>query len=142
MVLCNEDCIPCCNYCAYVIYECDDYHGQEDLGVPVGCIKHIRFEKCVKDCNDFHCINANEGDMDMSVIKLAMTCPVCEEVIIQDGWCMDSTIPDKVVNLDMFAYQHFECENCGTNVYTGDVDSMYEYEEGHFDQCDEEYDNG
>lgn len=66
----------------------------------------------------------------MSVFKLAVTCPICDEIIISDGWHVDSTLPDGVVNLDSFACEHFECENCGTVVYTGDVECMYEYETG------------
>ena len=64
----------------------------------------------------------------MSRFKLAVTCPVCGEIIIQDGWCIDTTLPDNVVNLDFFACESFECEHCDTVVYTGDTDCMYEYE--------------
>ena len=66
----------------------------------------------------------------MSIFKLAVTCPVCGENIIQDDYHMDATLPDKVVNLDSFSCEHFECENCGTIVYTGDVDDICEYEGG------------
>lgn len=44
---------------------------------------------------------------------------------------VDFTVPDGVVNLDMFGCQCFECERCGTKVYTsGDISDMVEIEEG------------
>lgn len=71
----------------------------------------------------------------MSIFKLAVTCPVCEEVIIQDsGWHIDSTLPDGVINLNSFSCEQFTCNRCGTIVYTGDIECMCEYEEGHFDE--------
>jgi len=65
-----------------------------------------------------------------SKFRMAVTCPVCGETIKDDGWSIDFTQAEGVVTLDMFACQEFECERCGTVVYTGDVEQMYEYEEG------------
>lgn len=70
--------------------------------------------------------------------KMAVTCPVCGEIIVDDGWTVDFASPDGIVLLDLFECQEFECERCGTVVYTGDVDQMYEYEEGSEDESDDE----
>ena len=137
MVLCNDNCNPCCDYCVYVIYEVPDYYGQNDIGNRIGCIKHIEHDNNINCCDDFHCIDAEVKDgYNMSTFRLAVTCPVCDEVIIQNGWGIDSTLPDRVINLDSFACEQFDCHNCGTIVYTGDVDCMYEYEEGFVNEDD------
>lgn len=62
--------------------------------------------------------------------RMAVICPVCRETIRADGWTIDFTNPAGVVVLDLFACMEFECDCCGTVVYTGDVEQMYEYEEG------------
>lgn len=59
---------------------------------------------------------------------LAVTCPVCGKTIKDTGYSVDFTNEDGVVLLDMFANTDFECEECGTVVYTLDVESMYKYE--------------
>ena len=64
-----------------------------------------------------------------SKFRMAVTCPVCAATIKSDGWTVDFTNPEGVVLLDLFANEEFECERCGTIVYTGDTENMYEYEE-------------
>lgn len=71
--------------------------------------------------------------------RMAVTCPVCGGTIKADGWTIDFTQSEGVVLLDMFACEEFECEHCGTVVYTGDVEQMYEYEEGQ-ECCEEDED--
>jgi predicted RNA-binding Zn-ribbon protein involved in translation (DUF1610 family) len=65
---------------------------------------------------------------------MAVTCPLCGETIIDDGFVSDYSVEPKngipVVDLSLFSCHEFICENCGTKVYTGDEESMYEYEEG------------
>ena len=73
-----------------------------------------------------------------SKFRMAVTCPVCDETILSDGWTVDFTQPEGVVTLDMFACEEFECERCGTIVYTGDVEQMYEYEEHEIEGQDED----
>ena len=46
---------------------------------------------------------------------------------------MDFTTPNTdipIVSLGLFSQSTFKCEKCGTTVYIGDEDNMYEYEEG------------
>lgn len=76
-----------------------------------------------------------------SKFRMAVTCPVCGETIVSDGWTVDFVNKEGVVLLDLFANEEFECEHCGTAVYTGDVEQMYEYEEGYYaedEECEEE----
>ena len=77
-----------------------------------------------------------------SKFKMAVACPVCGEVIRSNGWTVDYTNPEGVVLLDLFECEEFECDRCGTVVYTGDVEQMYEYQEGNYgedDMDDEDY---
>ena len=67
----------------------------------------------------------------MARFRMAVECPSCEELIVAAGYCMDYTTPEDdipIVTLNLFAMQTFTCD-CGTQVYTGDDDCMYEYEE-------------
>lgn len=73
-----------------------------------------------------------------SKFRMAVTCPVCGNTIVSDGWTVDFTNKEGVVLLDLFADEEFECENCGTTVYTGDVEQMYEYDGGNRIVDDEE----
>lgn len=69
--------------------------------------------------------------------RMAVTCPVCGETIKASGWTIDFENQEGVVLLDLFACEEFNCDNCGTVVYTGDVDCMYEYEDGELDAYDD-----
>lgn len=73
-----------------------------------------------------------------SRFRMAVTCPVCGEVILSDGLTVDFTNSEGVVLLDLFACEEFECEQCGTIVYTGDVEQMYDYEEHEIEWQDED----
>lgn len=44
MVLCNKDCIPCCDFCLYSIHEKILIDGKVTNGAPVGCFKHPDIE--------------------------------------------------------------------------------------------------
>lgn len=65
----------------------------------------------------------------MSKFILAVHCPVCDNVIKDSGYTLDFTTDDNVVTLDNFACTHFHCDNCGTDVYVGDIDCLYAYDE-------------
>lgn len=63
MKLCNADCIPCCDFCKYVIH--DTYEEGDNIITlgPIGCNlwddevhQHIA-EECGY-CNDFDCVNS------------------------------------------------------------------------------------
>ena len=60
--------------------------------------------------------------------KMAVECPTCGEVVLGED-IIDYTNPAGVVVLDLFACTKFHCEKCGTDIYTGDADSFYEYKE-------------
>ena len=62
MVLCNEKCLPCCDYCIYVMTERIPYNGKMINGRPVGCFKnhdeeHNKIAESCGYCKDFHCRN-------------------------------------------------------------------------------------
>lgn len=65
----------------------------------------------------------------MSEYTLAVICPECESVIL-GGRVRDMTNQNGVVLLDLFACESFQCESCGTIVYTGDTYSLYEWDAG------------
>lgn len=63
MVLCNKDCVPCCNFCLYSIHEKILIDGKVTNGAPVGCFKHpdIEHQETAESgeyCDDFHCFRA------------------------------------------------------------------------------------
>ena len=65
MVLCNEDCIPCCDFCLYSIHERTYFDGELINGGPVGCIKHPDAEhqeiaENCGHCDDFYCFMAKD----------------------------------------------------------------------------------
>jgi len=71
MILCNKKCIPCCDYCIYVIHdEWDEYvdywvNPKHVVGGPIWCKlhqdkKHQEIVKSCGSCDDFHCCNAKE----------------------------------------------------------------------------------
>lgn len=63
MILCNDDCIPCCDYCLYSMHERIPINGKMIDAGPVGCFKHDDAEhhniaRGCGYCEDFHCKNA------------------------------------------------------------------------------------
>lgn len=65
MILCNEKCIPCCDYCLYSMHDRILYNGIMINGEPIGCFKHADKEhqgiaEGCGYCEDFHCMNAKE----------------------------------------------------------------------------------
>ena len=62
MTLCNEHCIPCCDFCIHCIHDLYPYDGVLTNGEPIGCYKHFDEEHnniaagCGY-CEDFHCVN-------------------------------------------------------------------------------------
>ena len=65
MKLCNEKCIPCCDYCLYCIHEPVLCNGKLTNGEPVGCCKyadteHQKIAQGCGYCEDFYCLNVKE----------------------------------------------------------------------------------
>lgn len=63
MILCNEDCIPCCDFCIHCIHEMVEWNGQMVDAEPIGCSLHKDQEHQWKAeacgyCDDYHCFNA------------------------------------------------------------------------------------
>ena len=66
MVLCNEDCLPCCDFCTHVIHETEEIDGKVVTFGPIGCKLHLdkEHQDCAEGCaycEDFHCFMAEEG---------------------------------------------------------------------------------
>ena len=68
----------------------------------------------------------------MNRFQMAVICPVCSNAILASV-VLDETVRPGVVVLDCFQMELFHCEECGTKVYTGDVECMYEYEESAYE---------
>lgn len=77
----------------------------------------------------------------MVAFKISVSCPNCGNRIVQDGWMQDYSTDAPIIDLSFFACEQFECRNCGTTVYTGDEESMYEYEDPPEDFSPEEDDD-
>jgi len=65
MILCNDNCIPCCDFCTYAIHEEFKIDGEIIKGGPIGCSlypdkKHEDIAVGCGYCNDFHCFNVKE----------------------------------------------------------------------------------
>lgn len=64
MVLCSNNCDPCCDFCIYAEHEKIVYRGEECTGGPIGCNLHKDQEHqniafgC-GFCDDFHCFLAD-----------------------------------------------------------------------------------
>lgn len=65
MVLCNNDCTPCCDFCIYAERERIAIGRKNYAGGPIGCNLHKDQEH--QDiafgcgfCDDFHCFRADE----------------------------------------------------------------------------------
>lgn len=67
MVLCNDDCIPCCDYCAHVIQHMGEINGRVVGLGPIGCNlhkddKHQNLARGCSYCDDFKCMNSGESE--------------------------------------------------------------------------------
>ena len=63
MILCNKDCVPCCDFCLYSMHERISIKGILINGAPVECFKHsdIEHQEIAENCgycDDFHCFRA------------------------------------------------------------------------------------
>ena len=65
MKKCGEDCIPCCDYCKYVVHNELEFENNKVLGCPIFCKLHLDEEhrqlarRC-SYCEDFWCMNVEE----------------------------------------------------------------------------------
>ena len=63
MILCDKDCIPCCDFCIHVIHKMGEINGKIVSLGSIGCKLHEDKEHqdyavgCYY-CDDFHCFNA------------------------------------------------------------------------------------
>lgn len=62
MVLCSDNCIPCCDFCIHVVHDEFVYPDGSDIitGGPIGCTlhpdkKHQEIAEGCGYCDDFHC---------------------------------------------------------------------------------------
>lgn len=67
MVLCDKDCIPCCDFCKHVFYKWGEIGGKTVALAPIGCklhedAAHQSAAKACGYCEDFHCAHADEED--------------------------------------------------------------------------------
>ena len=69
------------------------------------------------------------GRMSNEQFRKAIRCPECDTLIVDDGYTLDLTTPDRVMDLSLFCDSAFHCYNCNIDIITGDVYSMCEIEE-------------
>lgn len=60
MILCNDGCTPCCDFCIYAIRE---HFKDHMIGGPIGCAlhkdkEHQEIAYSCGYCDDFHCFRA------------------------------------------------------------------------------------
>ncbi len=65
MVLCNKDCVPCCDFCIYAVHERWTDSTGSYVGAPEGCTLHPDREhqdiaENFGSCDDFHCFMADK----------------------------------------------------------------------------------
>lgn len=65
MILCDKDCVPCCDYCTYSQHELIFVNGRIIKGAPIGCNKHCDEEHLYivqgcGYCEDFRCKNVKD----------------------------------------------------------------------------------
>lgn len=63
MILCDKDCIPCCDYCLHSMHEKMHINGKMVDGGVIGCFKHLDAKHqhiaiSCGYCEDFHCQDA------------------------------------------------------------------------------------
>lgn len=64
MILCSNECIPCCDFCAYAIHDEIEYEGKKVLGGPIGCglhpsAKYQHEAEMCGYCDDYKCYQAD-----------------------------------------------------------------------------------
>lgn len=69
MKKCSEDCIPCCDYCKYIVHEVIEFENNKVLGAPIFYKlpldkEHRQLARKCSCCKDFWCINHEEGAFD------------------------------------------------------------------------------
>lgn len=63
MVLCNDNCIPCCDFCIHAMQRLENINGKIVGMGPIGCSLHDDQEhqdiarRCYF-CDDYHCFKA------------------------------------------------------------------------------------
>ena len=62
MKKCSEECIPCCDYCKYVVHEVAEFENDKIVGAPIFCKLHLDEEptylaKRCGYCDYFCCMN-------------------------------------------------------------------------------------
>lgn len=67
MVKCNDDCIPCCDFCIHSEHEYFESNGKIVKGGPIGCLlhtdeEHQQIAEGCGSCEDFHCFNARRNE--------------------------------------------------------------------------------
>lgn len=74
----------------------------------------------------------------MNKFIMAVECPVCGELAKADGMTVDFTSPEGVVCLNLFSQETFECDKCGTVIYTDDMEDHLFYDEPEEESDEEE----
>lgn len=99
MVKCSEDCIPCCDYCKYVLHEVIEHENIKVVGGPIFCKLHLDGEhthlvrRCGY-CDDFFCKNA-ESTPPHKIIARRITmdkCRTCEHYTGGGDWNLCCTV--------------------------------------------------
>ena len=71
MILCNENCKPCCDFCVHCIHEEWDEYAYDEVihltGAPIGCLlhndkQHQEYAEGCWFCDGFQCRNAKQPD--------------------------------------------------------------------------------
>ena len=62
MILCDKDCIPCCDFCIHVIQHVEEIDSKMVGLGPIGCKlhedeEHQNIAKSCYYCEDYHCFN-------------------------------------------------------------------------------------
>lgn len=63
MILCNDCCEPCCDFCLHAIHEEFTIDGELVIGGPIACNihndeEHNDIAESCGYCDDFHCFKA------------------------------------------------------------------------------------
>lgn len=67
MILCSDDCTPCCDFCIHAFYDLFELHGEIHKGGPIACLlhkdqKHQDIADGCGSCDDFHCFLVNKEE--------------------------------------------------------------------------------
>lgn len=94
MILCSDDCIPCCDFCIYAVHGTLEIDGTTG---PIGCDLHLNVEhQEIADgcgyCEDFHCFFWMRRRIEMIIIE---TCPRCGHYLHDYTICTYPPIPVK-----------------------------------------------